>query len=92
MKGFDAGTRGVLKNDNAIYYPEQDNRASSRDWEKTAREGEKALQKPYDDPQGTPKSWGIAIDADPPNDDHITRIGSRVIEETLIEPSKDEED
>jgi hypothetical protein len=57
MKGFDAGGRGVWKNDKAIYYPEHDDRASTRDWNRTAREGEKALQKPYDDPTGTPKSW-----------------------------------
>jgi hypothetical protein len=45
----------------------------------------------YDDPEGTPKSWSNPADADPDNDDHITRIGGREIEETLIEPAKDKE-
>jgi hypothetical protein len=61
MKGFYAGAPGVWKNDKAIYYPEQDNRASTRDRNRTAREGEKGLQKPYDDPTGTPKSWSKPV-------------------------------
>jgi hypothetical protein len=89
MKGFNAGTRGVWKNDNAIYYPEQDDRASTRDRNRTAREGERALQKPYDDPEGTPKSWSNPADAEPDYDGHDRKIGNRVIEEGVIEPSKD---
>jgi hypothetical protein len=90
MKGFHAGSdRGVWKNDNAAYYPEQDDRASTRDRDSAAGEGEKALQKPFDDPEGTPKSWSNPSDADPDNDDHISRIGCREIEETLIEPKEE---
>jgi len=92
MKGFHAGTKGVWRTENAVYYPERDDRASTRDWNKTAREGERALQRPYDDVEGTPKSWSNPSDADPDNDDHITRIGRRVIEETLIEPKRERED
>jgi hypothetical protein len=92
MKGFHAGTKGTWKNDQAIYYPEQDDRAWARDWDKTAREGEKALQRPFDDPEGTPKSWSNPADADPGDDKHITRIGTREIEETLIEPAKDKDE
>jgi hypothetical protein len=86
MKGFDAGGRDVWKNDKAIYYPEQDNRGSTRDWNRTAREGEKALQKPYDDPTGTPKSWSNPSDVAPDSEDTIIRIGKRVIEDGEIEP------
>src|SRR6185369_11749033 len=93
MKGFHAGSsKGVWKNDNAIYYPEQDNRPTTRDWNRTARQGERALQRPYDNPEGTPKSWNNPADADPDNDDHIKRIGGRVIEETIIDPPKQKEE
>jgi hypothetical protein len=92
MKGFHAGTKGVWKNDKATYYPEQDSRPTTRDWNKTAAQGEKELQKPYNDPEGTPKSWSNPADADPDNDDHVTRIGRRVIEETLIEPKREKEE
>jgi hypothetical protein len=92
MKGFDAGGRGVWKNDKAIYYPEHDDRASTRDWNRTAREGEKALQKPYDDPTGTPKSWSNPSDVAPHREDTVTRLGKRLIEETVIEPAERDED
>jgi hypothetical protein len=84
MKGFDAGEPG--------YYPGQDDRASTRDWNRTAREGEKALQKPYDDPTGTPKSWSNPSDVAPHREDTITRLGKRLIEETEIEPAERDED
>ena len=93
MNGFDAGGGGgVWMNDKAIYYPEQDDRASTRDWNRTAREGEKALQKPYDDPTGIPKSWSNPSDVAPDSEDGITRIGRRVVEEGTIEPPKDDSD
>ena len=92
MNGFDAGGgAGVWMNDKAIYYPEQDDRASTRDWNRTAREGEKALQKPYDDPTGIPKSWSNPSDVAPDSEDGIKRIGKRVIEETVIEPPHEED-
>jgi hypothetical protein len=91
MKGFYAGGRGVWKNDKAIYYLEQDNRASTRDWNRTAREGEKGLQKPYDDPTGTPKSWSNPSDVAPDSEDTIIRLGNRVIEEGKIEPPTDKD-
>jgi hypothetical protein len=88
MKGFDAGSRGVWKNDNAAYHPEQDDRASTRDRDRAAREGEKALQNPYDDLEGTPKSWSNPADAEPDYDCVESKIGNRVMEEGVIEPSK----
>jgi hypothetical protein len=91
MKGFFAGTKDAWKVNEPIaeVFPEQDDRATTRDRNKTEREGERALQKQFDDPEGTPRSWSNPADADPDNDDHITRIGDREIEETLIEPAKD---
>ena len=91
MKGFYAGTRGVWRNDNAEFYPEQDDRASTHDWNKTAREGEKVLQKPYDDPTGMPKSWAIRTDAEPDNQDGVTHLGNRVEEGVIVPPKKDED-
>jgi hypothetical protein len=91
MKGFYAGTKGVWWNDKAEYFPEQDDRASTRDRNKTARQGEKELTKPYDNPEGTPKSWSNPSDVEPDNEDGIKRIGKRLIEETVIAPP-DEED
>src|SRR5262249_17419703 len=72
MKGFNAGTKGTWKINESIaeVFPEQDDRVSSLDRDRTAREGEKALQKPFDDPEGTPRSWSNPADADPDNDDH----------------------
>lgn len=93
MKGFYAGRRGAWRNNNAEYFPERDDRASTRDWNKTAREGEKALEKPYDDPTGTPKSWSNPFDAEPDNENGLTRLGNRVIEKSVIvPPPKDDED
>jgi hypothetical protein len=93
MKGQHAGSdRGVWRNEKAEYFPEQDDRPTSRDWNRTAQEGEKALQKPYDNPEGTPKSWSNPADAEPDNEDGIKRIGRRVIEEGEIEPPKDNEE
>jgi hypothetical protein len=91
MKGFYAGTKGVWRNNNAVIYPEQDNRASTRDRDKTARDGEKALQKPYDDPSGTPKSFAIRSDVEPDNDDGVMRIGKRVVEDGVIVPGGEED-
>jgi hypothetical protein len=79
MKGFYAGRKEVWQS-NSTLYPEQDTRASTRDWEKTARQGEKALHKPYDNPRGTPKSWAIRTDVEPDNEDGLTRLGNRIIE------------
>jgi hypothetical protein len=90
MEGFGAGGPGVWKIDNAEYFPEQDNRASTRDWNRSAREGEKALQKPYDDPTGIPKSWSNPSDVAPASEDTISRLGKRVIEDGKIERSKDD--
>ena len=87
MKGFNAGSKGAWKNNNAVYFPEQDDRASTRDWDKTAREGAKALEKRLDDPKGTPKSWSNPSDVAPDNEE-VTRIGKRVIEDGVIEPYK----
>jgi hypothetical protein len=93
MKGFHAGSRGVWRNNNAEFYPEQDSRASTRDWNKTARQGEKGLNKPYDNPEGTPKSWSNPSDVEPDNEDGIKRIGKGVIEEGVIErPTKKDDD
>ena len=92
MKGFYAGTKGVWCNDRAEYFPEQDDRASTRDSNKTARQGEKELTKPYDNPEGTPKSWSNPSDVEPDSEDGITRIGRRVVEDGTIEPPKDDSD
>jgi hypothetical protein len=91
MNGFYAGTRGVWQNNNAESYPEQDNRASTRDWDKTARESERALQKPYDNPRGTPKSWSNPAEAEPDSEDGVTRLGNRIIEEGVIVPPENDD-
>ena len=89
MKGRHAGSdKGVWQNNNAEYFPDQDDRPQTRDRDKAARDGEKALQKPYDHQQGTPKSWSNPSDAEPDNEDGIKRIGKRVIEEGKVEPYK----
>jgi hypothetical protein len=89
MKGFYAGSsKGACKNENAIYYNEQDNCPTTRDRNRTARQGEKALQKPYDDPEGTQKPWSNPSHLAPDNEDGIIQIGKRVIEDGVIEPSK----
>jgi hypothetical protein len=59
-----------------------------RDSQATAREGERALNKPFDDPTGTPKSWGNPNDAEPDCENGIRRIGKRVVEQVEIEPYK----
>ena len=69
-------------------FPDQDDRPQTRDRDKAARDGEKALQKPYDHQQGTPKSSSNPSDAEPDNEDGIKRIGKRVIEEGKVEPYK----
>ena len=86
MKGFNAGTRGVWRNNTAEYFPERDDRASTRDWDKTAKEGAKALEKRLDDLKGTPKSWSNPSDVEPDNEE--VTLGKRVIEEAMIEPYK----
>jgi hypothetical protein len=91
MKGFYAGSRGIWRSDNAEYNPEHDGRASTRDRNNTAQQGERALQTPYDDPRGTPKSWTNPADAEPDNEDGIKRLGKRVIEEGVIEPCEEED-
>jgi hypothetical protein len=58
----------------------------------SAQQGERALQTPYDDRRGTPKSWTNPADAEPDNEDGIKRLGKRVIEEGVIEPCEDKED
>jgi hypothetical protein len=95
MRGFDAGAKGAWVNPNAEYHPEQDDRAWTRASNRTAREGEKEVQKPYDDPMGTPKSWSNPSDAAPDDELGIRRLGRRLVEEGEIErykPKKGEED
>lgn len=49
-----------------------------RDKDATANEGEKALQRQFDDPMGTLKSWSNPRDAAPDKEpDEVPRIGSR---------------
>jgi len=62
-----------------------------RDREKTARQGEKALHKPYDNPRGTPKSWAIRTDVEPDSEDGVTRLGNRIIEEGVIVPPENDD-
>jgi hypothetical protein len=57
-----------------------------RDSDRTEREGEKALQKPYDSPLGTPKSFAIRTDVEPDDKTGVKRLGNRTIEEGTIEP------
>jgi hypothetical protein len=95
MRGFDAGAKGAWVNPNAEYHPEQDDRAWTRASNRTAREGEKEVQKPYDDPMGTPKSWSNPSDAAPDDELGIRRLGRRLVEEGEIErykPKKGDED
>jgi hypothetical protein len=92
MKGFHAGTKDVWRNNNAEFYPEHDSRPSARDWSKTAGQGEAALQKFYDDPEGTPKSWSNPSDVEPATEAGIVPKGRRFIEESVIEPSKKDEE
>jgi hypothetical protein len=72
MRGRFAGTKERHIIPDAEYHPEADERASTRDSEETAREGEKALEKPFDDPTGTPKSWAIRSDVEPDDDKGAT--------------------
>jgi hypothetical protein len=92
MQGFYAGGKGVWKNDQAEYFPDRDDRASTRDLNKTAKQGERELQKPYNDPLGTSRSWNNPSDIEPDNDKGIFRIGRRVIEEGTIDPPKHEDE
>jgi hypothetical protein len=92
MEGFYAGGArgGPWRNNDPIRAQPQT--PEKRDRDRMATQAGKVLQKPFDDPEGTPKSWSNPADADPDNDDHVTRIGRRVIEETLIEPKREQEE
>jgi hypothetical protein len=81
FKGKNAGTTMAWKITNAEYNPDKDDRATSRDRDKTAREGEKELEKPFDAPTGTPKSWAIRSDVEPNDDKGVQRIGQRIVED-----------
>jgi hypothetical protein len=84
-RGRFAGTRGERRIENAEYYPHADDRASTRDWNKTAREGEKAIEKPYDATTGTPKSWSNPVDAEP---DRAKFEDGHLIDDAEVAPPK----
>jgi hypothetical protein len=70
---------------------QHDEQEVMHDAERTEREGEKALNKPFDDPLGTPKSFAVRTDAMPDNERGVKQLGKRTIEEAHIEPSEPRE-
>jgi hypothetical protein len=85
-----AGNRGAFHPEpNSFENSHHEDSPQKRDRQATANEGERALQKQFDDPKGTSKSWrnpnDIAPDKEP---EQLTRIGTRIVEEVEIEPYK----
>ena len=92
-RGRYAGARGERIIPHAEFNPHADNRASTRDMNRTAEEAGRELEKPYDSPAGVPKSWAIRGDAEPEKkskDDPEKFIDDGVIVPPATKPTDDE--